>query len=426
MKRLSLIALVAAFVVSAFAFLASSAFAIPVFARKYNTQCNMCHTVPPRLNKFGVAFKENGFELPPGTVLPESEVYGNQVLSNDEPKAIVGAGLPFMVRTGLQLDLSTSANNVSNRFLGIVPPAVAFIGAGSVETPVAGLGFWIDTTVAGLTAAGAQAGSSFNAIDFDFNFNPLFKLSIGNDFAKVGYGLGLQPLYINTNADGNLAANIGNGAAPGGTGFTFGTAGVPGVEIRGTTNAATGLGLNYTVGYKTGLQAVKAAAGSQDQSVIYGHVSYFIDAINSNLGVGYAIENPAGVTPANAGKQLLVDFAYNVGENFLAIITYSSNTAAGAANLPSLNTISVQPEFMVSPELAIGGRYATSSLSTAGSPSGSILSVGVNYKLLQNVLSFVNYTSGSNVNSNVFTAGGANIVAGSNFSSVIAGLDFIF
>lgn len=92
MRKLSLIALTTSVVVSSFAFLAGSASAIPVFARKYNVQCNMCHTVPPRLNKFGIAYKQNGFELPPGTILPESEVWGNQVLASEEPKAVVGAG----------------------------------------------------------------------------------------------------------------------------------------------------------------------------------------------------------------------------------------------------------------------------------------------------------------------------------------------
>ena len=38
--------------------------AIPAFARKYNVNCNACHTAPPILNQFGQRFLENGYQLP--------------------------------------------------------------------------------------------------------------------------------------------------------------------------------------------------------------------------------------------------------------------------------------------------------------------------------------------------------------------------
>lgn len=43
---------------------ASPAGAIPAFARKYETSCQTCHTVFPRLNAFGEAFRRNGFRFP--------------------------------------------------------------------------------------------------------------------------------------------------------------------------------------------------------------------------------------------------------------------------------------------------------------------------------------------------------------------------
>lgn len=45
-------------------FLAESASAIPSFARRYGTSCTTCHVVPPKLNAFGVAFKNNGYMMP--------------------------------------------------------------------------------------------------------------------------------------------------------------------------------------------------------------------------------------------------------------------------------------------------------------------------------------------------------------------------
>ena len=38
--------------------------AIPAFARRYQTSCTTCHVLPPKLNAFGVAFKNNGYRIP--------------------------------------------------------------------------------------------------------------------------------------------------------------------------------------------------------------------------------------------------------------------------------------------------------------------------------------------------------------------------
>lgn len=44
----------------------SSAEAIPTWARKYQTSCSTCHTVFPKLNYFGKAFRNNGYRFPGG------------------------------------------------------------------------------------------------------------------------------------------------------------------------------------------------------------------------------------------------------------------------------------------------------------------------------------------------------------------------
>jgi hypothetical protein len=41
-----------------------TASAIPAFARKYDTSCLTCHTIYPKLNPFGEAFRRNGFRFP--------------------------------------------------------------------------------------------------------------------------------------------------------------------------------------------------------------------------------------------------------------------------------------------------------------------------------------------------------------------------
>ena len=38
--------------------------ALPLFARKYEMQCTQCHIAFPRLNAYGMAFRQNGYRLP--------------------------------------------------------------------------------------------------------------------------------------------------------------------------------------------------------------------------------------------------------------------------------------------------------------------------------------------------------------------------
>ncbi|TAK07920.1 hypothetical protein EPO44_03305, partial [bacterium] len=45
---------------------AQEASAIPPFARKYKTSCLTCHTMEPKLNAFGEAFRLNGYQIPEG------------------------------------------------------------------------------------------------------------------------------------------------------------------------------------------------------------------------------------------------------------------------------------------------------------------------------------------------------------------------
>jgi hypothetical protein len=44
--------------------LAEPVSALPIFARRYETSCLTCHVIPPKLNAFGIAFRNNGFRIP--------------------------------------------------------------------------------------------------------------------------------------------------------------------------------------------------------------------------------------------------------------------------------------------------------------------------------------------------------------------------
>ena len=42
----------------------TDAWAIPAFARKYQTSCQTCHIAYPKLNPFGNAFRLRGYRMP--------------------------------------------------------------------------------------------------------------------------------------------------------------------------------------------------------------------------------------------------------------------------------------------------------------------------------------------------------------------------
>lgn len=58
---------------SVFLVAGTPAVAIPAFARKYNLTCVHCHTMPPRLTRFGYAFYRAGFRLPEDFQLPDNK-----------------------------------------------------------------------------------------------------------------------------------------------------------------------------------------------------------------------------------------------------------------------------------------------------------------------------------------------------------------
>ena len=41
----------------------NSAYGIPAFARKYGLRCSACHEAWPKLNNFGIVFRDNGYQL---------------------------------------------------------------------------------------------------------------------------------------------------------------------------------------------------------------------------------------------------------------------------------------------------------------------------------------------------------------------------
>ena len=95
--------------VAAFAILAPSPKAIPAFARKYHISCFTCHTVFPRLTKFGYEFKRLGYRMPPDidTHKPPKKV---ATLDENIPWKLTNAAAVYM-RTSVSHDTTTATGS---------------------------------------------------------------------------------------------------------------------------------------------------------------------------------------------------------------------------------------------------------------------------------------------------------------------------
>src|SRR5271157_2602122 len=78
-----------------------AAFAGPQFSRQYNTSCSTCHTVYPKLNDFGKAFQDAGFQFP-----EQDEIL------IETPQALLAASAPL-----------PQGHQVSKQMFGVVAPS---------------------------------------------------------------------------------------------------------------------------------------------------------------------------------------------------------------------------------------------------------------------------------------------------------------
>jgi hypothetical protein len=83
---------------------AAPASAIPAFARKYQTSCLTCHTVYPKLNPFGEAFRRNGYRFPgvdSDYIKTEQVALGQEANKKTFPKTVwpdwIPAAIPLSV-----------------------------------------------------------------------------------------------------------------------------------------------------------------------------------------------------------------------------------------------------------------------------------------------------------------------------------------
>ena len=145
--------------------LAKPAQAIPVFARKYATSCITCHTMYPKLNDVGEAFRRNGYQFPTN----------DDVLVKEEP-----------VQLGTDAYKEMFPNSVWPSTLPSIPPVSIFTLSQNVVnvTPHGQLANWSLDFPTDVEVIGAGAfGSNISGL-YDLAFSPSSGASVGRVFVQ--------------------------------------------------------------------------------------------------------------------------------------------------------------------------------------------------------------------------------------------------
>ena len=125
---------VTALVALASVILPTRAFAIPPFARKYETSCMTCHVAPPKLNAFGRAFKNRGYRMPKDDedLIKQKQVaLGAPAWKQVWPKGVWPADIPGSnyFAMSFKTDYNVNPNSkVTNEFSGLQDVALLMGG----------------------------------------------------------------------------------------------------------------------------------------------------------------------------------------------------------------------------------------------------------------------------------------------------------
>jgi hypothetical protein len=244
--------------------------AFPVFARKYQTSCVTCHTVYPKLNPFGEAFRLNGYRMPKETeeqIKQKPVSLGSEAYKRVWPDAVWPNELPgnapfaLNVKMASVYNASTDASGnktiVHNDFQ--FPQEVNLFAAGTLGEHM--------SFMAELTHAENSDGSSGTEIeharlDFDSLLGPehAFNVRIGK-FAPNLYA-GFQEMWIMTDNGVDSMFNYNPVGYRGGVGILDDAAGVVSLPARARAIEAYGV-INHRFFYTFGAMS-KIAPGAND------------------------------------------------------------------------------------------------------------------------------------------------------------------
>lgn len=186
----------------------STALAVPAFARKYQTSCQTCHIVFPKLNAFGEAFRLRGYRMPGETaeMVKEPPVsLGAPAYKKLWPDSVwpgeISSAVPLAVNVKLG-DVNASTLNEDGTVTSVkndlqFPREVNIFGAGTLGDHVS---YLAEMTFSENPNGSVTVELEHARVDFDSPFGPedLFHFRLGKFAPNVADGF--QEMWISTDA----------------------------------------------------------------------------------------------------------------------------------------------------------------------------------------------------------------------------------
>lgn len=271
-----------------------SARTIPVFARKYGTSCLTCHVAPPKLNSFGVAFRNNGYRMPAGDEAlvknPDLEL-GSPEWRRLFPEAVWPGGIPSQSPLALRIigDLVLNPTaEVTSSF--VLPKEIELLAGGTLGE---GISFWGEIEFEDDELSIPRAFITFGPLVG----TSLLNLTVGRYEPRV---VPFSRFWKRLTASKYLPSTFSQ--TP--DGFRFGDV-QQGLELWGALTAPRGGGVEYALGLVNGSGPAPETNGNKDT---YLRLSYKFG------GEGVAAPSPVGERVESLGRTItLQERALRVG-----------------------------------------------------------------------------------------------------------------
>jgi hypothetical protein len=247
--------------------------AIPAFARKYKTSCVTCHTVYPKLNPFGEAFRINGFQFPVDEeeqIKDEPVKLGSDVYKRVWPDAIWPNSIPahpFSIRGRIGFEVETVDSATTSEF---GQPTLQILAAGTMGKDITlfvGAHLFEDGELGSLDRLYLKLDNMFTS----FLPQHFLYLKFGQfipevvPFASTHRGLTRTPYAFNTYAP-SLGGNFSPGHLHGGGPF-----GIENFQLGLEASGVVESRLRYVLGVVNGSGVEEDVNSEKD---FYGRLSY--------------------------------------------------------------------------------------------------------------------------------------------------------
>jgi len=244
--------------------------AVPVFARKYQTSCQTCHVVFPKLNAFGEAFRLNGYRMPAETEEQVKETpvsLGAEAYKKTWPAMVYPSTIPGHVPIAINVKMAdVSSSSVDGEDQSITrndfqfPQEINLFTAGTMGDK---FGFLGELTF-------EEDAVSIERVQFTANSlaGPEHAVNFKVGMFAPDLADGFQEMWLMTNngvdtafAYDPIGVNGGTGLAEEGGGIAIPSS-VKGIEFYGVAKHR----LFYTVGVTNGLGPVETTSGNDPHS----------------------------------------------------------------------------------------------------------------------------------------------------------------